>query len=195
MGDSLGPFDRILLLDIVEHLHDYELIPLFNKLKTLLSSEGFIVIHTLPNRWVYDITYSRMMRIIMPWLVKNPRSEKEQAIHVNEMTITHLDQLLLFCGYDRRIYLKEAVTAQAAWHSQSQLKGTRRLFYRWFQNPVASALYRLAALTPMRLLIVNDIFCLARDRKNPDHLPKWQGFAERITCFIGRKICPWKFSK
>ena len=194
MDDSLGPFDRILLLDIVEHLHDYELIPLFNKLKTLLSLEGSIVIHTLPNRWVYDITYARIMRFFMPWLVKNPRSEKEQAIHINEMTITHLDQLLKYCGYERRIYLKEAVTAQAAWHSRSQLKGIRRTLYSMFRNPVAGAFYRLSALTPLRLLIVNDIFCLATDENGPGRLPRWQGLTERWVCFVGRKLKPWNFS-
>ena len=50
MDNSLGPFDRILLLDIVEHLYDHELIPLLNNLKNLLSQNGYIVIHTLPNR-------------------------------------------------------------------------------------------------------------------------------------------------
>lgn len=195
MRDSLGPFDRILLLDILEHLHDYELIPLLNKLKTLLSSEGSIVIHTLPNRWVYDITYTRIMRVFMPWLQKNPRSEKEQAIHINEMSIMHLDQLLRHCGLDCRVYLKEALTAQAAWHSRSMLKGSRRVLYRWFQNPITAALYRLAAWTPLRLLIVNDIFCIAQDRNSPGHLPRWKGFAERMTCFIGRKIRTWNFSQ
>ena len=186
LRDSLGPFDRILLLDIVEHLHDYELIPLFNKLKTLLSSEGLIVIHTLPNRWVYDITYAKIMRFFVPWLAKNPRSEKERAIHVNEMSIIHLDRLLRSCAFDCRLYLKEVITAQADWHKRSNLKGTRGTVYRWFQNPLIASFYKLLALTPLRLLIVNDIFCIAQNRKITRQHRVWGNLTENITIRLAR---------
>lgn len=186
MPDSAGTFDRILLLDIVEHLHDYELVPLLSKLKTMLSPGGSIVIHTLPNRWVYDFTYARLMRIVMPWLPGNPRSAKEQSIHVNEMSIVHLDRLLRNCGLNCRLYLREVITAQAAWHRRSDLKGTRGTVYRWFGNPLIAWSYRLLALTPLRLLVVNDIFCIAQDRSAPWQFRGWGNLTETIACRIAR---------
>lgn len=48
-------FDRIFMLDLVEHLYDWELDQLFQVCKSLLRPTGEIIIHTLPNRWVYEI--------------------------------------------------------------------------------------------------------------------------------------------
>ena len=155
------PFDRIFMLDLVEHLHDCELNELFQICKKLLKPEGQIIIHTLPNRWLYEITYRRFVRMIMPWLPKNPRNEKEIAIHINEMSITHLNNLLRCNGFNCRIWLHDLIVSQAKWHAKHELKNKRGIFYSWMRNPLITALYRCVALTPLRLLIVNDIFAVA----------------------------------
>ena len=191
---DIGLFDLIFLLDVVEHLHDWELVPLLTSLRHLLADGGKLVIHTLPNRWVYEFTYRRIVRLFMPWLRKNPRSEKEMAIHVNEMSVTHLDQLLRRCGFSCSVWLSEMVTHQALWHARAPLGGKRGRLYRLMSNPVAAWLYRGAALTPLRFLIVNDIFAIAWREDEAVPVPLSGGWLDRLICWGGGRWFPWKFS-
>lgn len=193
IDSSAGKFDRILLLDLVEHLHDWELVTMLEGLKTLLAPGGRIIIHTLPNRWLYEITYKKIIRFFAPWLKENPRSDKEMAIHINEMSITHLDQLMRYCGYDCTVRLKELITVQARWHSRSPLSDQRGKVYKWFANPLVALLYRVLAMTPLKLLIVNEIFCVAWNRgQDIDH--RGQGnLTENLVCLLGRRWKPWNF--
>jgi len=97
-------FDRIFMLDVVEHLYDWELSKLLDTCSSLLDeTNGIIVIHTLPNKWLYEIAYRRILRLVMPWLPANPRTEKQMAIHVNEMTITHLARILRESGFKSKV--------------------------------------------------------------------------------------------
>lgn len=177
-------FDRIFMLDLVEHLYDWELYQLFQVCKRLLTPTGEIIIHTLPNRWVYEITYRRLLRMVMPWLPKNPRNEKEMAIHINEMSITHLNNLLRLNGFNCRIWLHELVVSQAKWHAKGKLKDKRRTFYYWMRNPLMAALYRSFALSPLRLLIVNDIFAVAvqQGQSIPFRRPMGRNWTESLLC-------------
>jgi ubiquinone/menaquinone biosynthesis C-methylase UbiE len=45
-----GSFDRITLLDIVEHLVPYQLEAVFHYVLRVLAPGRYAVIHTLPNR-------------------------------------------------------------------------------------------------------------------------------------------------
>ncbi len=191
---DLGPFDRVFLLDVVEHLYDWELLLLFRAIEPMLSPDGQIVIHTLPNRWVYDVTYTRILRLFMPWLKRNPRSEKEMSIHVNEMSVTHLDQLMRECGFQCRTWLEEWLTAQARWHAKAPLADRRGRLYAWMGRPLIGVGYHLLSKTPMRFLVTNDIFCLAWRRDTKLAIPTWTGWMERIVCAIGRRWAPWTFS-
>ena len=56
-------FDRVSMLDIVEHLVPEQLEHMFNEVKRVLRPDGFAVVHTLPNRWVYEIGY-RFARLL-----------------------------------------------------------------------------------------------------------------------------------
>jgi 2-polyprenyl-3-methyl-5-hydroxy-6-metoxy-1,4-benzoquinol methylase len=154
-------FDRIFMLDLVEHLHDWELADLFSTCERMLSLDGAIIIHTLPNRWLYEITYSRLLRFVMPWLPADPRSEKEKAIHINEMSIVHLAGLLKKSGYENRVWLQDMMVEQAHWHMREPLSGTRGRLYRWLAHPVLGRVFKMLTMTPLRLLIVNDIFAIA----------------------------------
>jgi 2-polyprenyl-3-methyl-5-hydroxy-6-metoxy-1,4-benzoquinol methylase len=156
-----GPFDRIFMLDLVEHLHDRELNELLQHCRSLLKSDGQIIIHTLPNRWLYEITYRRLIRLAMPWLPSDPRTEKEKAIHVNEMSITHLYKILMSNGFDCRIWLHDMIIDQAKWHTKKKLSDRRAILYSWMRRPLVAAIFRLICKTPLRLLIVNDIFAIA----------------------------------
>ena len=162
--ESHDSFDRIFLLDFVEHLHDWELDNVFHACHELLSDDGALVIHTLPNRWLYEITYRRMLRLVMPWLPANPRTEKEMSIHVNEMTITHLHKILETNGYHPHVWLKDMTVDQATWHCSQPLADRRNKLYRWLTNPAVGAFVKLVSHTPLKLLTVNDIFAVASKR-------------------------------
>ncbi len=154
------PFDRIFMLDLVEHLHDWELSKLFKICSGLLKPDGVIVIHTLPNKWLYEITYRRVLRLFMPWLPANPRTEKQMAIHINEMTITHLARILGESGFSSRIWLKDLLVEQARWHKKQPHQDLRGKLYKWFANPIIGLAYKLFSKTPLRLLIVNEMFAV-----------------------------------
>jgi 2-polyprenyl-3-methyl-5-hydroxy-6-metoxy-1,4-benzoquinol methylase len=154
------PFDRIFMLDLVEHLHDWELSKLFKICSGLLKPDGVIVIHTLPNKWLYEITYRRVLRLFMPWLPANPRTEKQMAIHINEMTITHLARILGESDFSSRIWLKDLLVEQARWHKKQPHQDLRGKLYKWFANPIIGSAYKLLAKTPLRLLSVNEMFAV-----------------------------------
>jgi len=173
-------FDRIFMLDLIEHLHDWELSKLFKVCDRLLKPNGFLVIHTLPNKWLYEITYRRILRLFMPRLPANPRTEKEMAIHINEMTLTHLDRILNEAGFNSRIWLKELLVEQARWHKQEQREDFLGRVYTLFANPIIGTVYKILAQTPLRLLIVNEIFALAwKEKQHPTINVPW-GFTERF---------------
>ena len=79
-------FDAVILSDIVEHLHLWEL--------TRMVDEINRVLHSFPNRWHYRIRYplkrlhARLMKNLA--LPRNPRSDYEKAMHVFEHTVFSL---------------------------------------------------------------------------------------------------------
>lgn len=159
--DFDGSFDRIFMLDLIEHLHDWELSKLFGICKRVLKPNGFLVIHTLPNKWVYEITYRRILRLFMPKLPANPRTEKEMAIHINEMTLPHLASILTEAGFGSRIWLKDMIVEQARWHKREEREDFLGKAYSLLANPFIGSAYKIIAKTPLRLLIVNEMFALA----------------------------------
>jgi 2-polyprenyl-3-methyl-5-hydroxy-6-metoxy-1,4-benzoquinol methylase len=173
-------FDRIFMLDLIEHLHDWELSKLFKVCGRLLKPNGFLVIHTLPNKWLYEITYRRILRLFMPWLPANPRTEKEMAIHINEMTLTHLAQIFNEAGFNSRIWLKELLVDQARWHKIEEREDFLGRVYTLFANPIIGTVYKFLAKTPLRLLIVNEMFALAWKENRHPRINVPSDFTERF---------------
>lgn len=102
-------FDRIFLLDLVEHLHENELDELFHNLNNLLKENGIIVIHTAPNKIYYDYGY-KIIRAILYLLKginieKNLRTNYEKNMHVNEQTTKSLYKLIKKNGFNSKIRL------------------------------------------------------------------------------------------
>lgn len=185
---SEGPFDRIFMLDLVEHLHDWELNELLQHCRKLLKPDGQIIIHTLPNRWLYEITYRRILRLVMPWLPSDPRSEKEKSIHINEMSITHLNRLLNANGFDCRIWLHDMIINQAKWHAQKHLQDRREGLYKLMRNPLVAAIFRFLNKTPLRLLLTNDIFAVVvlKDKHISYNKSIHKNWTESLICRILR---------
>ncbi len=69
-------FDRVTMLDIVEHLYPEQLQQMFREVYRVLAPEGYAIIHTLPNRWVYDVTYP-VVHSLWRKVPKDPRNPFE----------------------------------------------------------------------------------------------------------------------
>lgn len=179
-------FDRIFMLDLVEHLHDWELDQLFQVCRRLLKPSGEIIIHTLPNSWLYDITYKKIIRFFLRKLPEDPRGEKEKAIHINEMNIHHLNTLLRTNDFNCRIWVEDLMTRQARWHHVGEVRGRQDKMYRWMRNPLTGGFYRMLCMTPLRLLVANDIFAVARHKGHavPFRRPMHRHVAESMFLYL-----------
>lgn len=94
--------DLVTLLDVVEHLAGDELARALLEARRILRPGGRLLVHTFPNRLVYDVTY-RLMRLTVPgrrrrWPA-DPRGELERAMHVNEQTRGSLRRALRTAGF------------------------------------------------------------------------------------------------
>jgi len=94
--------DLVTLLDVVEHLTPPELDGALAEGLRILRPGGRIVIHTMPTRTLYEVTY-RLQRLSRPsrwrrW-PKDPRVELERQMHVNEQTVPALRRSLRRAGF------------------------------------------------------------------------------------------------
>jgi len=92
--DSL---DRVLMLDIVEHLYPDELSVAYGEAHRVLKPGGRIVVHTAPNRWYDRYAYPlvRAVRVLMGQGDRYPRNPREIIpenlhVHVNEQSALSL---------------------------------------------------------------------------------------------------------
>jgi 2-polyprenyl-3-methyl-5-hydroxy-6-metoxy-1,4-benzoquinol methylase len=88
----------IFMSDLVEHLYDWQLKELFDKLKRLLESKtGRIVIHTAPNKYFIDVIFPLKRILGWPAVIRKtgPKGSffytrnkyfYDLAMHVNEQT-------------------------------------------------------------------------------------------------------------
>jgi ubiquinone/menaquinone biosynthesis C-methylase UbiE len=99
-------FDRVLMLDIVEHLYPEELDVALREAYRVLKPGGRIVIHTAPNLWYDRYAYPvvRWVRLMMGQgraYPRNPRAVIPQNlhVHVNEQSALSLWRLLRGCHF------------------------------------------------------------------------------------------------
>ncbi|MDF1512765.1 MAG: class I SAM-dependent methyltransferase [Anaerolineae bacterium] len=90
-------FDRVLMLDIVEHLYPQELDTALSEARRVLKKGGRIIIHTAPNLWYDRYAYPlvRWVRVLMHQgdrYPKNPRAiiPENLYVHVNEQSLSSL---------------------------------------------------------------------------------------------------------
>ncbi|MDP2726472.1 MAG: methyltransferase domain-containing protein, partial [Dehalococcoidia bacterium] len=150
---------RVLMLDVAEHLYPWELELTLAEAQRVLKPGGFLVLHTLPNRWALDVGY-RWARFLFRKLPAEPRSQKERAIHVNEQDILGLYRALARAGFSARVWLEDSILSQAQWQQGGSAfppSDQRARVYPLLVNPFFRALYRLALATPLRFILANDI--------------------------------------
>jgi SAM-dependent methyltransferase len=178
-------FDRVSMLDIVEHLVPQQLECMFREVRRILRPGGFAVVHTLPNRWVYEIGY-RFARLIFRHLPDDPRNPYEKRIHVNEQDVVRLHRMLNSVGLSHRLWLEQHIPAQARWNTGQAIYHDQRdavypLMARW-----PGRLLEGLSSTPLRLLLSNDIFAVLWNGDTPPasagHLRG--AFVERMACYI-----------
>jgi cyclopropane fatty-acyl-phospholipid synthase-like methyltransferase len=96
-------FDRVLMFDVVEHLHPWELDSCLREVNRVLKPGGQIIVHTAPNRWydAYAYPVVRALRTAMGQgakYPKNPRAlnvEINTEVHVNEQDILRMRRFLV----------------------------------------------------------------------------------------------------
>jgi SAM-dependent methyltransferase len=154
-------FDRITMLDVVEHLHPWQLETALTEVRRVLRPDGFAVIHTVPNRWALDVGYP-LLRLARPALPADPRTDYEHQVHVNEQDIVGLRRALARAGLRPRVWLENLTVEQARWQrNPDAFRDVRGASYGFFRHPAVRALVRAALRTPLRLIACNDIYAVA----------------------------------
>ena len=108
-----GYFDRVLMFDVVEHLHPWELHQAMEEIHRVLKPNGRFIIHTAPNIWYDRYAYPivRQFRRILGQGAEYPKNPREflvdhnQDVHVNEQSWWSLKQALKAAGFSGKVWL------------------------------------------------------------------------------------------
>jgi ubiquinone/menaquinone biosynthesis C-methylase UbiE len=136
-------FDRVLMFDIVEHLHPWELDQALGEVQRVLKDDGRLIIHTAPNVWYDRYAYPVVRRVrlltggdpaIYP---EDPRQflvGHNTHVHVNEQSMWSLSRVLKRNGFDGKVWLESPPQNR---NENLILAGLRKLAFgtpplRWF---------------------------------------------------------------
>lgn len=106
-------FERVLMLDIVEHLYPWELHQVLLEVHRVLTPDGRLIVHTAPNRWYDQFAYPivRLVRRLMGQGDRYPRNPRalnvavNTEVHVNEQDIVSLRRTLKKTGFRGKVWL------------------------------------------------------------------------------------------
>lgn len=108
-----GYFDRVLMFDVVEHLHPWELHEAMLEVRRVLKPAGKFIIHTAPNVWYDKYAYPvvRQFRRLLGQGEKYPKDprqflvEHNQHVHVNEQSLWSMYRALHQAGFSGKVWL------------------------------------------------------------------------------------------
>jgi ubiquinone/menaquinone biosynthesis C-methylase UbiE len=124
-----GCAEVVTMIDVIEHLDVAEQLAVLREARRVLVPGGRILIHTMPNRLIYDLTY-RILRLGRPSWPRDPRNDYERAMHVGEQTARSMRAQLAAAGF-----------------AQIDVSHGRMVYTGHLRGRVAPALYRrLAAI-------------------------------------------------
>lgn len=146
-------FDAAFMLDVVEHLQPWELQLALLEVRRLLRPGGGLFIHTMPNLRYYRYIYP-VLRVVgrvaqRSRLPRDPRSDYERAMHVNEQTPKTLRAALAAAGFDAQVWVSDYV---------------RPVLQPGMVHRVTSA---IGKRPPLRALAAFNVFAEARPRPGP----------------------------
>lgn len=106
-------FDRVLMFDVVEHLHPWELHLALIEIKRVMKPNGRFIVHTAPNVWYDRYAYPvvRVFRVLNgegDRYPANPRQflvDVNEHVHVNEQSWWSLSQTLTRAGFKAKVWL------------------------------------------------------------------------------------------
>jgi len=105
-------FDRVLMFDLVEHLHPQELDQALAEARRVLRPDGRLIIHTAPNVWYdrYAYLLVRLVRTLMGQGTNYPKDPRAIVpanldVHVNEQSKLSLWRVLRRAGFRARVWL------------------------------------------------------------------------------------------
>ena len=105
-------FDRVLMFDLVEHLHPWELDRALAEARRVLRSDGRLIIHTAPNVWYDRYAYPlvRLVRTLMGQGARYPKDPRAIVpanldVHVNEQSAASLRRVLRRAGFRAHVWL------------------------------------------------------------------------------------------
>jgi len=145
-------FDRVLMFDVVEHLHPWELHDALIEVRRVLKDDGRLIIHTAPNVW-YDRYAYPVVRLFRRLTGQgeaypaDPRQflvEHNQDVHVNEQSVFSLRQTLRRAGFTGRVWLDSPPQNR---QENPILAGMRHVLFHWL---------------PFRLFFEREVFAVAR---------------------------------
>ena len=132
---STAAFDRVLLFDIVEHLHPWELDRALQETRRVLRPDGKAIIHTAPNAWYDRYAYPlvRLVRTLMGEGARYPRDPRaiipaNLDVHVNEQSLCSLRRALQRNGFRARVWLD---TPPQNRREGRVLQAMRHILFRW----------------------------------------------------------------
>jgi len=172
-------FERVLMLDIVEHLHDWQVSRALREAYRVLSLTGYLVLHTLPNHWALQYGYP-LLRLLSRRLPRTPRSDVERNVHINEQDLLSVKRSLAEAGFACEIWLENLTLDQAAWQDEKRFTDVRREAYPILRQPLVRAVASLLMHTPLKLIIANDIYAIA-----------WRADGEKPSVVKGQRCSSW----
>ncbi|MEA3339714.1 MAG: class I SAM-dependent methyltransferase [Chloroflexota bacterium] len=128
-------FDRVLMFDLVEHLHPWELDRALAEARRVLRPDGRLIIHTAPNVWYDRYAYSlvRSVRGLMGQGAKYPKDPRaiipaNLDVHVNEQSAFSLWRVLRRAGFRARVWLDTPPQNRREGHV---LRVARYILFNW----------------------------------------------------------------
>jgi ubiquinone/menaquinone biosynthesis C-methylase UbiE len=121
-------FDKIFLLDVVEHVSTQELLNIFSEIKRLLAKNGVLIIHSSPNVWnkkygyLIKATYKLLSEGKIPEhpFIVELKKHKNYIMHINEQSVTSLKLFLLKSGFQSKVWLRNSGNP---WINHKDIKG------------------------------------------------------------------------
>lgn len=146
-------FDRVLMFDVVEHLHPWELLEAMLEVHRVLKDDGMFVVHTAPNKAYDQYAYPivRMVRTIMGQGENYPKDPRaitpvNQHVHVNEQDLWSMERALNEAGFDANVWLDSPPQNRQ-------------------ENVVMAGLRKLAFdVPPFRWFFEREVFAVAKKR-------------------------------